>query len=69
MASPNLMSDSDTDSVAEAMEGSGTIDPTAIATTTTKGKRRRRTNLVREGRVSPTLVQKCHRITVNLGMC
>ena len=31
MASPILMPDSDTDSVVEAMEGSGTIDPTAMA--------------------------------------
>ena len=45
------MPDSDTDSVVEAMEGSGTIDPTIIATTPKKGKQRRRTNLVREGRV------------------
>ena len=34
MASPNLMPDSDTESVVEAMEGSGTIDLTAIAITT-----------------------------------
>ena len=37
-ASLNLMPDSDTDSVVEAMEGSGTIDPTAIAATPKKGK-------------------------------
>ena len=32
------MPDSDTDSVVEAMEGSGMIDPTIIATTPKKGK-------------------------------
>ena len=65
MASPILMPDSDTDSVVEAMEGSGMIDPTAIATTPKNGKQRRRTNLVREGRALPTLVQKHHQITMN----
>ena len=38
MASLNLMPDSDTDSVVDAMEGSGTIDPTVIATTPKKRK-------------------------------
>ena len=66
MASPNLMPDSDTDSVVEAMEGSGTIDLAAIVITTKKGKRRRRTNLVKEGRALPTHVQKHHQITANL---
>ena len=65
MASLILMPNSDTDSVVEPMEGSGMIDLTAIPTTPKKGKRRRRTKLIREGRVSPTLVQKRHQITVN----
>ena len=38
MASLNLMPDLGTDSVVEAMEGSGMIDPTVIATTPKKGK-------------------------------
>ena len=36
IASHNLMADSDTDSVLEAMESTGTIDPTVIATTPKK---------------------------------
>ena len=52
MASLNLMPDSDTDSVAHTMEGSGLFDPTVLATTPKKRKAGKKRNLVREGRVS-----------------
>ena len=42
MASFNLMRDSDTSSVVDAMEGSGTIDPTVIATTPKKRKAKKK---------------------------
>ena len=46
------MPDSDTDSDAHTMEGSGPFDPTVLATTPKrKGKRRKTRSLVREGRV------------------
>ena len=65
MASLNLMPDSDMDSVAHTMEGSGLFDPTVLATTPKKRKRRKKRNLIREGRVSRTLGQTHHQITVN----
>ena len=66
MASLNLMPDSDMDSVAHTMEGSGPFDPTVLATTPKKRKAKKKRNLIREGRVSPTLGRTHHRITVNL---
>ena len=65
MASLNPMPDSDTDSVAHTMEGSGPFDPTVLATTPKKRKAKKKRNLVREGRVSQTLGQTHHQITVN----
>ena len=59
------MPDSDMGSVACTMEGSGPFDPTVQATTPKKRKAKKERNLVREGRVSPTLGQTHHRITVN----
>ena len=59
------MPDSDTDSVAHTMEGSGLFDPTVLATTPKKGKRRKTRSLVREERVLRTLGQTHHRIIVN----
>ena len=46
------MPDSDTDSVAHTMEGSGPLDPTVLATTPKKRKVKKKRNLVRERRVS-----------------
>ena len=66
MASLNLMPDSDTDSVAHTMEGSDPFDPTVLATTPKKKKAKKKRNLIREGRVLPTLGWTHHRITVNL---
>ena len=59
------MPDSDMDSVAHTMEGSGPFDPTVLATTPKKRKAKKKRNLIREGSVSPTLGQTHHRITVN----
>ena len=59
------MPDSDTDSVAHTMEGSGPFDPTVLATTPKKSKAKKKRNLVREGRVSQTQGRTHHRITVN----
>ena len=59
------MPDSDMDSVVRTMEGSGPFDPTVLATTPKKRKAKKKRNLVREGRVSPTLGRTHHRITVN----
>ena len=42
MASLNLMPDSDTDSVVDAMESSGAIDPTVIATTPKKRRAKKK---------------------------
>ena len=45
------MPDSDMDSVAHTMEGSGPFNPTVLATTPKKRKVKKKRNLVREGRV------------------
>ena len=59
------MPDSDMDSVAHTMEGSGLFDPTVLATTPEKRKAKKKRNLVREGRVLQTLGRTHHQITVN----
>ena len=59
------MPDSDMDSVARTMEGSGPFNPTVLVTTPKKRKAKKKRNLVREGRVLRTQGQTHHRITVN----
>ena len=54
------MPDSDMDSVAHTMEGSGLFDPTVLETTPKKRKAKKKRNLVREGRVSQTLGRTYH---------
>ena len=59
------MPDSDMDSVARTMEGSGPFNPTVLVTTPKKRKAKKKRNLVREGRVLRTQGRTHHRITLN----